>query len=59
MKISIYIHFCPHGMGFLPREQCRKAPASAAEKGHILELLIKPQRLPCFKSKLYLGYKKE
>lgn len=46
-------------MGFLPRQQCRKAPASAAEKGHILELLIKPQRLPCFKSKLYLGYKKD
>lgn len=40
-------------MGLIPRQQCRKAPASVAKnkKGHILDLLIKPQRLPCFKSK--------
>lgn len=38
-------------MGLIPRQQCRKAPASVAEKGHILDLLIKPRRLPCFKSK--------
>lgn len=40
-----------HEMGLIPRQQCRKAPASVAEKGHILDLLIKPLRLPCFKSK--------
>lgn len=54
-----YVWICGHSwcffytrwMGLIPRQQCRKAPASVAEKGHILDLLIKPRRLPCFKSK--------
>ncbi len=46
-----HVVFYTHWMGLIPRQQCRKAPASVAEKGHILDLLIKPRRLPCFKSK--------
>lgn len=46
-----YVVFYTHWMGLIPRQQCRKAPASVAEKGHILDLLIKLRRLPCFKSK--------
>lgn len=48
-----------HTDGISSQTAVQESTCFRSRKGHILDLLIKPQRLPCFKSKLYLGYEKE